>query len=199
MKNLWNDAEAEDLVEQLCDKGRRPRPGAARLHDPAARRRSAPGAAWRRQHLGQDQVMADLVGDEWDVLCVKGSGWDMGVIEPQGLPAVKLGAAAQGAQAADTLSGRGHGRAAARQPDRPVLARTRRSRRCCTPSCRTNSSTTPIRPPILGLDRPGQQQGRSARRSSARRSASCLHHARASTWPRQRRRGLRAGHLGRSA
>ena len=34
----------------------------------------------------------DLVGDEWDVLCVKGSGWDMGVIEPQGLPAVKLGA-----------------------------------------------------------------------------------------------------------
>src|SRR6185312_7311245 len=27
-----------------------------------------------------------------DVLCVKGSGWDMGVIEPQGLPAVKMGA-----------------------------------------------------------------------------------------------------------
>ena len=34
--------------------------------------------------------VADLLGDEWDVLCVKGSGWDMGVIEPQGLPAVKL-------------------------------------------------------------------------------------------------------------
>ena len=34
--------------------------------------------------------VTDLVGDAWDVLCVKGSGWDMGVIEPQGLPAVKL-------------------------------------------------------------------------------------------------------------
>src|SRR4051812_10898792 len=33
---------------------------------------------------------ADLNGDEVDVLCVKGSGWDMGSIEPAGLPAVRL-------------------------------------------------------------------------------------------------------------
>ncbi len=32
----------------------------------------------------------DLMGDEVEVLCVKGSGWDMGGIEPPGLPAVKL-------------------------------------------------------------------------------------------------------------
>src|SRR5256714_10087205 len=32
----------------------------------------------------------DLNGDEADVLCVKGSGWDMGTIEPAGLPAVRL-------------------------------------------------------------------------------------------------------------
>src|SRR3954468_10653998 len=32
----------------------------------------------------------DLNGDEVDVLCVKGSGWDMGTIEPAGLPAVRL-------------------------------------------------------------------------------------------------------------
>ncbi|HZK90219.1 MAG TPA: bifunctional aldolase/short-chain dehydrogenase [Stellaceae bacterium] len=32
----------------------------------------------------------DLVGDECDVLCVKGSGWDMAAIEPAGLPAVRL-------------------------------------------------------------------------------------------------------------
>ncbi len=32
----------------------------------------------------------DLMGDEIDVLCVKGSGWDMGTIEPAGLPAVRL-------------------------------------------------------------------------------------------------------------
>jgi rhamnose utilization protein RhaD (predicted bifunctional aldolase and dehydrogenase)/NAD(P)-dependent dehydrogenase (short-subunit alcohol dehydrogenase family) len=35
-------------------------------------------------------VQRDLMGNEVEVLCVKGSGWDMGAIEPPGLPAVKL-------------------------------------------------------------------------------------------------------------
>jgi rhamnose utilization protein RhaD (predicted bifunctional aldolase and dehydrogenase)/NAD(P)-dependent dehydrogenase (short-subunit alcohol dehydrogenase family) len=34
--------------------------------------------------------LADLNGDAVEVLCVKGSGWDMGTIEPAGLPAVRL-------------------------------------------------------------------------------------------------------------
>jgi rhamnose utilization protein RhaD (predicted bifunctional aldolase and dehydrogenase) len=34
--------------------------------------------------------MADITGSEIDVLCVKGSGWDMGTIEAPGLPAVRL-------------------------------------------------------------------------------------------------------------
>ncbi len=36
--------------------------------------------------------MTDLLGDTHAVLCVKGSGWDMGTIEPAGLPAVKIDA-----------------------------------------------------------------------------------------------------------
>lgn len=36
--------------------------------------------------------MTDTAGDSVDVLCVKGSGWDMGDIEPPGLPAVRLDA-----------------------------------------------------------------------------------------------------------
>src|SRR5260370_18343938 len=32
----------------------------------------------------------DLLGEEAEVLCVKGSGWDMARIEPAGLPAVRL-------------------------------------------------------------------------------------------------------------
>jgi rhamnose utilization protein RhaD (predicted bifunctional aldolase and dehydrogenase)/NAD(P)-dependent dehydrogenase (short-subunit alcohol dehydrogenase family) len=32
----------------------------------------------------------DLLGEETEVLCVKGSGWDMAMIEPAGLPAVRL-------------------------------------------------------------------------------------------------------------
>ena len=35
-------------------------------------------------------VYTDLDGSQVNVLCVKGSGWDMGTIEPQGLPAVRL-------------------------------------------------------------------------------------------------------------
>ena len=36
-------------------------------------------------------VMPDFLGEATEVLCVKGSGWDMGDIEPAGLPAVRLG------------------------------------------------------------------------------------------------------------
>tara|TARA_R110002072_G_scaffold44768_2_gene124907 strand:+ start:627 stop:2675 length:2049 start_codon:yes stop_codon:yes gene_type:complete len=36
--------------------------------------------------------MTDTAGETVDVLCVKGSGWDMGDIEPPGLPAVRLDA-----------------------------------------------------------------------------------------------------------
>ena len=35
-------------------------------------------------------VIKDMFGDESKVLCVKGSGWDLGTIEAPGLPAVKL-------------------------------------------------------------------------------------------------------------
>src|ERR1700757_2622315 len=34
--------------------------------------------------------MRDLLKEEAEVLCVKGSGWDMANIEPAGLPAVRL-------------------------------------------------------------------------------------------------------------
>jgi len=34
--------------------------------------------------------MTDLLGDSVEVICIKGSGWDMGNIEPAGLPAVRL-------------------------------------------------------------------------------------------------------------
>ena len=35
-------------------------------------------------------TIKDLDGKNYDVLCVKGSGWDMAEIEPEGLPAVRL-------------------------------------------------------------------------------------------------------------
>src|SRR5579872_3130464 len=35
-------------------------------------------------------VVKDQLGEDVDVICIKGSGWDMGTIEPAGLPAVRL-------------------------------------------------------------------------------------------------------------
>jgi len=48
-------------------------------------------------------TLADDTGAPTRVLCVKGSGWDLGSIEPAGLPAVRLESLA-GLRAADTLS-----------------------------------------------------------------------------------------------
>lgn len=91
MKNLWNDAEAEKLVGHYAAKGIG-RDLALRVYTT----RLLGGDPRLVLHGGGNTSVktkaVDLVGDEWDVLCVKGSGWDMGVIEPQGLPAVKLGA-----------------------------------------------------------------------------------------------------------
>lgn len=89
MKNLWNDAEAQSLVEAYGKKGVSPEL-ALRVYTT----RLLGGEPRLVLHGGGNTSLktrvTDLVGDEWDVLCVKGSGWDMGVIEPQGLPAVKM-------------------------------------------------------------------------------------------------------------
>ncbi|TIP22812.1 MAG: bifunctional aldolase/short-chain dehydrogenase [Mesorhizobium sp.] len=91
MKNLWNDGDAEKLVADYAMKGVA-RDLALRVYTT----RLLGGEPRLVLHGGGNTSCktkaTDLVGDEWDVLCVKGSGWDMGVIEPQGLPAVKLGA-----------------------------------------------------------------------------------------------------------
>jgi rhamnose utilization protein RhaD (predicted bifunctional aldolase and dehydrogenase)/NAD(P)-dependent dehydrogenase (short-subunit alcohol dehydrogenase family) len=89
MKNLWNDAEAEATVAAYAAKGVE-RDLALRVYTT----RLLGGEPRLVLHGGGNTSckthVTDLVGDEWEVLCVKGSGWDMAVIEPQGLPAVKL-------------------------------------------------------------------------------------------------------------
>ncbi|MGP0057960.1 MAG: bifunctional aldolase/short-chain dehydrogenase [Beijerinckiaceae bacterium] len=91
MNNLWNDEDAKALVGAYAGKGVQ-RDLALRVYTT----RLLGGDPHLVLHGGGNTSVKlrvrDLVGDEWDVLCVKGSGWDMAVIEPQGLPAVKLGA-----------------------------------------------------------------------------------------------------------
>jgi len=89
MKNLWNDAEAEAMVAAYAKKGVG-RDLALRVYTT----RLLGGEPRLVLHGGGNTSVKtkvqDLLGDEWEVLCVKGSGWDMAVIEPAGLPAVKL-------------------------------------------------------------------------------------------------------------
>jgi rhamnose utilization protein RhaD (predicted bifunctional aldolase and dehydrogenase)/NAD(P)-dependent dehydrogenase (short-subunit alcohol dehydrogenase family) len=89
VKNLWNDKDAAAAVAKYK---------AAGANDDLAIRtyscRLLGGVPELVLHGGGNVSvktrMTDTFGDEVDVLCVKGSGWDMGGIEPPGLPAVRL-------------------------------------------------------------------------------------------------------------
>jgi len=89
MRSLWSDSEAAAAVDRYAAQGI--------SRDLALR-------VYTTRLLGQDpklvlhgggntsvKTMAkDLLDEDVEVLCVKGSGWDMGTIEPPGLPAVRL-------------------------------------------------------------------------------------------------------------
>jgi rhamnose utilization protein RhaD (predicted bifunctional aldolase and dehydrogenase)/NAD(P)-dependent dehydrogenase (short-subunit alcohol dehydrogenase family) len=102
MQNLWNDSDAERLVADYSKKGVE-RELALRVYTT----RLLGGEPRLVLHGGGNTSLKtrgrDLLGREYDVLCVKGSGWDMGVIEPAGLPAVKMDALLA-ARALDRLS-----------------------------------------------------------------------------------------------
>ncbi|MDE1991146.1 MAG: bifunctional aldolase/short-chain dehydrogenase [Rhizobiaceae bacterium] len=89
MENLWRDSDAEAMVEAYAKKGVN-RDLALRTYTT----RLLGGEPRLVLHGGGNTSVktsvTDLIGDTWDVLCVKGSGWDMGTIEPAGLPAVKI-------------------------------------------------------------------------------------------------------------
>src|SRR3954470_18691803 len=89
MQNLWSDADAARIVERYAAEGIG--------YDVALRvytSRLLGGEPRLVLHGGGNTsvktVLPDLAGDPVEVLCVKGSGWDMGNIEPPGLPAVRL-------------------------------------------------------------------------------------------------------------
>jgi rhamnose utilization protein RhaD (predicted bifunctional aldolase and dehydrogenase)/NAD(P)-dependent dehydrogenase (short-subunit alcohol dehydrogenase family) len=89
MKNLWSDKDAEAAVAKYAGRGVN-RDLALRVYTT----RLLGGIPALVLHGGGNTsvktTMHDTLGDEVEVLCVKGSGWDMAVIEPPGLPAVRL-------------------------------------------------------------------------------------------------------------
>src|SRR5580704_4961576 len=89
MRSLWSDKDAEAMVARYGDAGIA-RDLALRVYTS----RLLGGDPSLVLHGGGNTsvktVAHDLVGEEAEVLCVKGSGWDMAAIEPAGLPAVRL-------------------------------------------------------------------------------------------------------------
>lgn len=89
MQSKWSDTDAQEYVTRYGDQNI--------LEDIALR-------VYTTRLLGRDPklvlhgggntsvktTMKDVLGADVEVLCVKGSGWDMGYIEPAGLPAVRL-------------------------------------------------------------------------------------------------------------
>src|SRR5512143_4241277 len=89
MKSLWSQSDANAFIARYAEKG-----VSADLAVRVYTTRLLGGDPALVLHGGGNTSVKtrakDILGDSVDVLCVKGSGWDMGNIEPAGLPAVKL-------------------------------------------------------------------------------------------------------------
>src|SRR6266705_4960522 len=89
MRSLWSDGDAEAMVASYGEAGVG-RDLALRVYTS----RLLGGDPRLVLHGGGNTsvktVLPDLLGEPAEVLCVKGSGWDMANIEPPGLPAVRL-------------------------------------------------------------------------------------------------------------
>ncbi len=89
MQSRWNEAEAKKFAADYAPKG---------VNGDLAVR------TYTTRLLGSDPKLVlhgggntsvkttikDQLGEDVEVICIKGSGWDMGSIEPAGLPAVRL-------------------------------------------------------------------------------------------------------------
>ncbi len=89
MENGWSDRDAEAAVEHYAGQGVN-RDLALRTYTTRLLGSEPRLVIHGGGNTSVKTTMTDLAGDEVGVLCVKGSGWDMGAIEPAGLPAVRL-------------------------------------------------------------------------------------------------------------
>ncbi|HZS83082.1 MAG TPA: bifunctional aldolase/short-chain dehydrogenase [Stellaceae bacterium] len=89
MESQWSDEAAESMVRRYAERGIG-RDLALRVYTSRLLGRDKRLVLHGGGNTSVKTLMRDLPGDEVEVLCVKGSGWDMAEIEPAGLPAVRL-------------------------------------------------------------------------------------------------------------
>lgn len=87
MLSRWSDQDAQSYCEMFPDV---PRDLALRVYTSRLLGRDSSLVLHGGGNTSVKTIVRDDVNDEIEVLCVKGSGWDLGDIEPPGLPAVAL-------------------------------------------------------------------------------------------------------------
>ena len=89
MENFWSDADAESCVDRFASNTVN-RDVALRVYTSRLLGNEARLVLHGGGNTSVKTIMPDMMGEDTPVLCVKGSGWDLGDIEPPGLPAVRL-------------------------------------------------------------------------------------------------------------
>ena len=89
MNNNWSESEARSIIDQSTEAGV-PLDMALRVYSTRLLGQDPQLVLHGGGNTSMKTSATDVLGDEVDVLCVKGSGWDMAVIEAAGLPAVRL-------------------------------------------------------------------------------------------------------------
>ena len=89
MKNNWSNSEAKKYTKKYKKLGYS-RDMALRVYTTRLLGRNSELVLHGGGNTSVKTKIKDIDGKFYDVLCVKGSGWDMAEIEPEGLPAVKL-------------------------------------------------------------------------------------------------------------
>ena len=89
MKNNWLNSEAKKYIKKYKKLGHS-KDMALRVYTTRLLGRNSKLVLHGGGNTSVKTSIKDIDGKNYDVLCVKGSGWDMAEIEPAGLPAVKL-------------------------------------------------------------------------------------------------------------
>ena len=89
MKNNWSNSEAKKYIKKYQKLGHT-KDMALRVYTTRLLGRNSELVLHGGGNTSVKTSVKDIDGKNYDVLCVKGSGWDMAEIEPAGLPAVKL-------------------------------------------------------------------------------------------------------------
>ena len=89
MRNNWSNIEAKKYISKYKKLGHS-RDMALRVYTTRLLGRNSELVLHGGGNTSVKTTVKDLDGKNYDVLCIKGSGWDMAEIEPEGLPAVKL-------------------------------------------------------------------------------------------------------------